>query len=854
MPFLLRRHTGAALIAGVLAGSTAGAGTLAIDASAPTPAPLAAALRLGSAVAPNGDTLGANARYLTRNGKPWLPVMGEFHYSRTPASQWEAELRKMKAAGIDIVASYVIWTHHEEIAGKFDWSGDRDLRRFVQLAAKAGLDVVVRVGPWAHAEVRFGGVPDWVVNAMPTRSNDPQYMALVEKLYAQIGAQIKGQLWKDGGRVIGVQLENEYNIDGPGKGVAHISALKKLALKAGMDVPYYTVTGWDGTIYPSGEVTPVFGGYPDEPWGVSTQELPPKETYAFRFDTRVSGDLGAQTAAHAPGTAETDKDVTPFLGAEYGAGLPAMYRRRTVVSADDIAAMLPVQLGSGVNLMGYYMFHGGRNPLGLGGTSLEESTLSGGYNDTTMISYDFQAPLGPDGQQRKVLEKLRPFHLFLHDFGARLAPMTVRKPDLTPATPADLKTARFAVRSEGDRGFLFFSNHVRQYPMAAQKATQFKVKLPGQSLTLPSKPVDIADGAYFIWPLNLDLDGTNLAYATAQPLTLLDQGKDGVVAVFAAAAGIPVEFAFGAAGIPAASTGSVGSASIAAPGAQVSEADGRTLVAGVQPGANAALTVRREGKRPLTIVVLTPEQSQQLSVQQLAGQRRLVLSAQQTYVGDGALQLRSTGSGKFRFAVYPALKAQPKASSDSAAWSAKATGSAPSANVALRAAGNDGIFQVFEAELPARELKATLTQTRAAQAAPPVMIGGLAKAAIQPIPEAFKAAGAWRIDVPREQLRGLEDALLQIDFVGDIGRLYSGTRLLDDWYYSGYQWQFGLRRNAALLDQPLTVSVLPLRADAPVYLPKEARPDFGRDQQLAAVRGVSVIPVYQLRVVTPTRP
>ncbi|MRW92254.1 glycoside hydrolase family 35 [Duganella sp. FT80W] len=856
----------AAVVASVLATGFAGAGTLSIDARAPTPAPLNAALRLGSAVAPNGDTLGTNARYLTRNGAPWLPVMGEFHYSRTPASQWEAELRKMKAAGIDIVASYVMWNHHEETEGKFDWSGNRDLRRFVQLATKAGLDVVVRVGPWAHAEVRYGGIPDWVVNAMPTRSNDPQYMRLIERLYGQIGQQLKGQLWKDGGHVIGIQLENEYNIDGPGKGVAHIAALKKLALKAGMDVPYYTVTGWDGTIYPSGEVTPVFGGYPDEPWGISTKELPPKETYAFRFDTRVSGDLGAQTAAHAPGTAETDKDVTPFLGAEYGAGLPFMYRRRTVVSADDIASMLPVQLGSGVNLMGYYMFHGGRNPLSLGGSGMEESTLSGGYNDTTMISYDFQAPLGPDGQQRKVLEKLRPYHLFLHAFGSRLAPMTVRKPDASPATPDDLKTARFAVRSEGDRGFLFVNNHVRQYPMAAQQATQFNIHLQGQSITLPSKPVDIADGAYFIWPLNLDLDGTNLHYATAQPVTLLDQGKAGVVAVFAASAGVPVEFALG------------DGAQVSAPGAKLSQlvtvggsTGTYTLVSGVQPGTGAAISVQRSGKRPLTIVVLTAEQAQQLSVVQLAGQSRLLLSADQAYVDGNALQLRSVGDSKFRFAVYPALSGAPKATSTGAEWStasagstrnrtggasstrpsndgAFAAGDSAAATVALRAAGNDGIFQTFEATLPSRELQATITQTRNAQEASPVVIGGTAKAAIQPLPENFKAAAAWQINVPREQLKGLDDALLQIDFVGDIGRLYSGTRLLDDWYYSGYQWQFGLRQQAALLDQPLTVSVLPLRADAQIYLPKEARPNFGGDKQIAQVRGVRVIPVYQLRV------
>nr|WP_229257544.1 beta-galactosidase [Duganella callida] len=824
---------------------------MSIDASAPTPAPLNAALRLGTAVAPNGDTLGANARYLTRNGAPWLPVMGEFHYSRTPASMWEAELRKMKAAGIDIVASYVMWNHHEEVEGRFDWSGNRDLRHFIQLARKAGLDVVVRVGPWAHAEVRYGGIPDWVVNAMPTRSNDPQYMVFVERLYQQIGAQLKGQLWKDGGNVIGIQLENEYNIDGPGKGVAHIAALKKLALKAGMDVPYYTVTGWDGTIYPSGEVTPVFGGYPDEPWGVSTKELPPKETYAFRFDTRVSGDLGAQTAAHAPGTAETDKEVTPFLGAEYGAGLPFMYRRRTVVSADDIAAMLPVQLGSGVNLMGYYMFHGGRNPLSLGGSGMEESTLSGGYNDTTMISYDFQAPLGPDGQQRKVLEKLRPYHLFVHAFGSRLAPMTVRKPAVSPAKPDDLASARFAVRSEGERGFLFVNNHVRQYPMAAQKATQFAVRLPGQNITLPSKPVDIADGAYFIWPLNLDLDGTNLHYATAQPVTMLDQGKAGVVAVFAASAGVPVELSFDA------------GARVAGPGAQIASADGHTLVTGIQPGSGAALTVQRDGRRPLTIVVLRPEQSQQLSVVTLGGQQRLLLSGEQAYVDGNALQLRSVGDNKFRFAVYPALATPPKATTTGAAWTAIAAhaaetkgkpggaaagGGAVTATVALQSAGNDGMFQVFEATLPAHTLQASVTRTRNAQDAAPIVIGGTAKAAIQPLPENFKAAAAWQINVPREQLKGLDDALLQIDFVGDIGRLYSGTRMLDDWYYSGYQWQFGLKQQAASLDQPLTVSVLPLRADAPIYLPKEARPDFQGNRQIATVRGVSLIPVYQLRI------
>ncbi|NHZ82862.1 glycoside hydrolase family 35 [Massilia sp. CCM 8695] len=800
------------LVAGTFASTACGQALLHIDASAPARAPLENQLQMGATVSPSGERIGANSQYLTRNGKPWMPVMGEFHYSRTPADEWEAELRKMKAAGIDVVATYIMWNHHEERQGIYVWNGQRDLRRFVQLAASAGLDVVVRIGPWVHAEVRYGGIPDWVVGAMPTRGDDPQYLRQVAGLYGQIGRQLKGLLWKDGGRVIGVQIENEYNLNGPGEGAGHISTLKRMARAAGLDVPLYTVTGWEQTVYRSGEVTPVFGGYPDEPWARATGELPPKETYAFRFDSRVSGDLGAQTKASARGTADTDIDKTPFLGAEYGAGLPFMYRRRPVVSSDDIASMLPVQLGSGVNLVGYYMFHGGRNPAGM--TTLEESTLTGGYNDTPMISYDFQAPLGPDGQQRPVLTRLRPFHLFMRDFGERLAPMTVRKPDVVPTGPDDLKTPRFSVRSQGDSAFLFVSNHVRQYPMPVQRQVRFSVKLPAQTVEFPRQPVDLADGSYFIWPVNMDLDGTRLAYATAQPVARLDNGKAGVVYVFAASAGIPVELGFAAAA----------ASSLTAPGARIAQDGGKTVIDGITPGTQAAVTIRRDGKPPVTLLVLTPEQSEQLAIGQLAGQRRLVIGAQQTWFADGGLRMRSDGNPAFRFAVYPALARMPKA------------------DMPLHA-GQDGMFQSFAATLPARSPEATFKPVRAARPARPVMIGGLANAALQPLPESFSAAAAWSIDLPRDTNR--LDALVELDFVGDIGRLFNGTRMLDDWYYSGYGWQFAARHAGS---GPLTLSVLPLRADAPVYIPKEGRPDFGGKEPIAELRAVRVTPIYRLDV------
>ena len=103
--------------------------------------------------------------------------MGEFHFSRYPENEWREELLKMKAGGIDIVSTYVFWIHHEEVEGQFDWSGSRNLRRFIQTCQEVGLKVFVRCGPWDHGEVRNGGFPDWLLKkGWKLRSNDTNYL------------------------------------------------------------------------------------------------------------------------------------------------------------------------------------------------------------------------------------------------------------------------------------------------------------------------------------------------------------------------------------------------------------------------------------------------------------------------------------------------------------------------------------------------------------------------------------------------------------------------------------------------------------------------------------------------------
>lgn len=514
-----------------------------VSATIQTPPPAESGyFKLGTTKNPAGHEINVNSRSLLFDGQPVFPVMGEFHYSRCPENEWRAELLKMKAGGVDIVATYVFWIHHEEIQGQWDWSGQRDLKKFLQTSGELGLKVVVRCGPWCHGEVRNGGLPDWVQahKDWKLRSTDTNFLAATKILYGEISKQLQGELWKDGGPVIGVQVDNEFG--GPPN---YLMALKKIAVDAGIDVPLYIKTGWPAmrTPVPQGELLPLFGAYPDGFW---TRNLKPMdgndwENFTFKI-TRTDTGVGNDTlkVEKTGDTAGTEK--YPHLTCEVGGGMPASYHRRMNYDPRDVEAVVLTQLGGGSSLLGYYMYHGGQNPEGKLST-LQESQATGYPNDLPVKSYDFNAPLGEFGQINPQYYWLRRLHLFLHDFGAPLALMPTTLPDLRPTNKNDFATLRWAVRSDGNSGYVFVNNYQRLQPLPAKTNVQFKLNLPGGEFVFPAKPVTIPADAFFFWPFNLDLGGAKMIYATAQPICKSDDGNVRTI-YFAETPGVKAEFVF----------------------------------------------------------------------------------------------------------------------------------------------------------------------------------------------------------------------------------------------------------------------------------------------------------------------
>ncbi|MEU9185951.1 beta-galactosidase [Streptomyces sp. NPDC048484] len=786
------------------------------------------------------DPIAVTSRCLTRGGRPWFPVSGEFHYTRYPAGQWEEELLKMKAGGVTAVASYVIWIHHEEAEGRIRFDGDRDLRRFAELCARHGLDFIPRIGPWSHAEVRNGGLPDWLpARTNAPRTDDPAYLKPVRTWYEAIAGQLRGLDRAHGGPIVAIQIENEL-YDQPG----HLLTLKRLAQDAGLSAPLWTSTAWGGVQLPPDELLPLYGGYPETFWTEADGGWPDTCRKHFFFthqrdDEGIGADLRPTTVRGGdPAALAALTDRFPWATCELGGGMAVSYHRRPRVDAADVGALGLTKIGCGSVWQGYYMFHGGTNPTGTR-TTLQESHATGYPNDLPVLTYDFQAPLGEHGQYRPSYDELRLQHLLLADFGHLVAPMESFLPERQPAGQDDRDTLRWAVRGSGTSGFLFVNNHQPHEALPAHPDTSFTVEFPAApALTFPSAPVTVPSGAYFCWPLRLDVGGLRLDWATAQPVcTVDDDGR--TVLVLAATDGIPVELALDARLLT----------SVAVPSGTCATLEGRVLVTGLRPGTDALVEVDMADGARVGLLVLDATTARTAYRGVAWGAERLVLcdgggddgggvvfdehagdgqrgeGGQGGRSGQGEVRVHGSAAGELSFAVLPAPRRPPVVTGASVPETASVRETADGVFTRYTVLGDGQNVRFGQGTRFGQDTRfegASARLVRAAGPAPEPVTGVQGRASAPADKYYDTAAAEYAIALPDGL--PLTGTLLRVHWTGDVARAYVGDTLVADQFYAGRVWDIALDRLPAfaLRGEGLRLRVLPRHADAQVYVATEA--------------------------------
>jgi hypothetical protein len=386
--------------------------------------------------------------------------------------------------------------------------------------------------------------------------------------------------------------------------------------------------------------------------------------------------------------------------------------------------------------------------------------------------------------------------------------MTTSFPVEQPTSREDTVTPRVAVRGNGERGFLFIENYRRGGALPQRKSFQARIRLAGGELSVPRQPVDIPSGAYTFWPINMPIGGATLAYATAQPVSRLP-GQH--LYVFFAWPGIAPQFAFR----------QTPGVTVEAPGGRIRREAGVAYIDGIATSGAMAIHVAAGSGQSADIVVLPRERARNLWKATTAGSERLVISDADVWFTKDRMELRSSDPSRLAFAVLPGLTRPVDG---------------------FHAAGRDGIFERYTAAAEPVYVNTTVRQLAEAGATPLPRMGK--EVAMAPVDADFSRAARWSIQV--DASAAASHSILRIAYEGDVARIYAGGKLLTDDFYHGAPLELGLWRvSPDALKQGLELQVLPLRKDAPIYLPPSARPTYPPSGIVARLKAVEAIPEYR---------
>ncbi|WP_035769099.1 glycoside hydrolase family 35 protein [Butyrivibrio sp. NC2002] len=296
------------------------------------------------------------------DGEPIKIISGAFHYFRTVPEYWRDRLLKLKAMGGNTVETYIPWNMHEPKKGEFTFEGMLDIEKFIQTAQDLGLYIILRPSPYICAEWEFGGLPAWLLkeDGMRLRVNYEPFMKHVKDYYDVLMPIITKYQIDNGGRVILMQIENEYGYYANDK--SYMERMRDMMRGYGVTVPFITS---DGPFHENIRGGMLEGAHPTGNFGSRTKE---------RFDVLKNYTNGG-----------------PLMCAEFWVGWfdhwgnGGHMKGNLEESVKDLDDMLDM---GNVNI---YMFEGGTNFGFMNGSNY--------YDELTpdVTSYDYDAILTEDG-------------------------------------------------------------------------------------------------------------------------------------------------------------------------------------------------------------------------------------------------------------------------------------------------------------------------------------------------------------------------------------------------------------------------------------------------------------------------
>ena len=412
------------------------------------------------------------------NGKSIFIYSGSFHYFRCDPSEWMDRLEKIKAAGFNTIETYVPWNWHEQTEGKTDFTS---LDKFLSDCRQAGLYVIARPGPYICAEWNIGGFPDWLEGKnVGFRSASAADIRWSKYWYDEVLPVIRRHLITNGGSVIMMQIENEYDYFSlpDSDKVIYLKSLYETAMKNGIDVPI--ITCWtkearNNSDSVFSQVMDACNFYPG--WDISST-LPRIEQ------------MEKEEPASPP-------MITELQGGWFSSVGEKSVRRVDDFGPDQVTALTNYVIAHGIKALSYYMLYGGTN-FGYWGSK----------DKTT--SYDYTAPISEPGGLWKKYRAVKLIGDFIKLEGTHL----VRAHEVKNGAESDTPGVETLLQTDGSAGFLFVRN-TTDTPVEAK----VRFKAPhGSPVTLN---VHLPSRQSYLLPVGIPLQNGGTLYYSNVPVSAI---------------------------------------------------------------------------------------------------------------------------------------------------------------------------------------------------------------------------------------------------------------------------------------------------------------------------------------------
>ncbi|MDP1661326.1 MAG: beta-galactosidase [Phycisphaerales bacterium] len=376
----------------------------------------------------------------------WL-VGGTIQYARLSRDQWASRINAAKLAGLNTITTSIVWARHEARAGHFDFTGDNDIRHFVQLVQQAGMYCILRVGPFVGGGFDFGGLPAWVpaVKDVKLRTANQPFLEASSRFINAVAKQVRDlqitvpQFSGDthGGPIVLVQSEMGWTCGHDALAHGYLGELNRYIHESGFEVPVVNANNlWEGV---EGEV---------DGW-VGNRDL-----------AATVRQLSSVCPNQPRIVVQYDVSETPTWGDKDPEGVTPARLQRDLMSVLACAGQFNVEpFAGGTN----FAFSGGRLP---------EGTCRFVATDP-----DEHAPVSAGGTHGPLYNALRTVATFASRFGRVLSHLDARRPVIalhpsSAAAPtkrgqpdAASHTVIHASGSQGSVAFLFAGRNMGDRPV-----------------------------------------------------------------------------------------------------------------------------------------------------------------------------------------------------------------------------------------------------------------------------------------------------------------------------------------------------------------------------------------------------